>query len=108
MNNLCGLTPVEIRRIIQVLSKHPHIERGIIFGSRAKGNYRNASDVDLVIIGDEIEHSTIVAVSSELNNTGTLPYHFDILQHRAIKNSDLLEHIARVGVCIYTKGNNVN
>ena len=49
-----GLTPNTIDRINGVLAGFPAIEQAILYGSRAKGNYRPGSDIDLAIVGPEV------------------------------------------------------
>jgi predicted nucleotidyltransferase len=47
MKNSFGLLDRDMEAIAAVLSQEPRVEKAIIFGSRAKGNFRNGSDVDL-------------------------------------------------------------
>jgi predicted nucleotidyltransferase len=103
MNDICGLSSSEIDQIRQVLKQFPSISKGIIFGSRAIGNYRNSSDVDISLFGTELDFKTILDINHKLNEEGTLPYHFDILNYNTISNKDLIDHINRVGICIYNK-----
>ena len=103
MNDVFGLSSKEIAQILKILNQYPSVDKAIVFGSRAKGNYRNASDVDLVLKGNDLEHKTIISMSHELNETGTMPYHFDILNYHTITNKALREHIDRVGICIYSR-----
>ena len=46
--NLYGLTDKELNEIKNILKKHT--SKAILFGSRAKGNYKKGSDIDLYII----------------------------------------------------------
>ena len=85
-----GLDIEELETIQHVL-KQTHTDRAILFGSRAKGNYRRGSDVDLAIIGDER------SVAYRLNEETHLPYFFDVLNLKKISNEPLREHIERVG-----------
>ncbi len=85
-----GLNQHEIETIKEVLKKF-NIEKVMLFGSRAKGNYRKGSDVDLAIIGDERK------VAYWLNEETSLPYFFDVVNLYKITNKNLIEHIKRVG-----------
>ena len=40
-----------IDRICIVLSQYSQVEKAILYGSRAKGNYKNGSDIDLTLYG---------------------------------------------------------
>lgn len=57
-----GLNEQSIRIITDILKKYPEIEQAIIYGSRAKGNYRIGSDIDLTFKGQHL-NQTILAKS---------------------------------------------
>ena len=96
-----GLSEQDFSMINSVFLKNKKIELVKIFGSRAKGNYRYNSDIDLVIEGEisDIESQLILSELDEL----PLPYIFDIKVLNNINNADLIEHIKRVGKLIYIK-----
>jgi len=98
-----GLRDSDISDIIQVLEKFPEVESARIFGSRAKGNYRNGSDVDLAVFGNNISFERIIHISSVLNEETMMPYYFDVLDYYSIENADLVRHIDRIGKIIYSK-----
>ncbi len=49
-----GLPEAAIVAIQQVLASHPEVEAAILYGSRALGRHRPASDIDLTLIGPAI------------------------------------------------------
>lgn len=69
-----GLLDRDIKYILQAISKLKEIERVVIFGSRAMGNYKKGSDVDMVIIGNNITKDTILQLDEYLNEIYPLPY----------------------------------
>jgi len=95
-----GLKEKDLEDIIDFFKQFTTVREAIIFGSRAKGNYRQGSDVDLVLKGD-IDFKTLTRISYVLNQESLLPYKFDILTYSNITNQDLKEHIDRVGISIY-------
>ena len=95
-----GLTEHTLERIIDIFNKNPKIEEVILFGSRAMGNYREGSDVDLALKGKNLDMDELLKLSAELDELD-LPYHFDLLIYEKIENRDLLDHICRVGKTIY-------
>ena len=97
-----GLKESTINKIISVFAKHPKIEKVLLYGSRAKGNYRNGSDIDLTLIGDELSYSYLSNIELDIDDL-FLPYSFDISILKDIDNPDLVEHINRVGVVLYEK-----
>jgi predicted nucleotidyltransferase len=103
-----GLSDKTIATIRSVLSKHPQIEQAILYGSRAKGNYRNGSDIDLVLAGTTLNLSQQFKIELELDEL-LLPYKIDLALLHKIQNPDLVEHISRVGVLFFEKseGNSI-
>jgi len=81
-------------QIVRDVLKKSDVTRAILFGSRAKGDYRQGSDVDLAIVGDERW------VSYMLNEETPLPYFFDVIHLEKITNDALRRHIERVGKTI--------
>jgi predicted nucleotidyltransferase len=101
MNNT-GLTETDLQEIISILKSFPEIQQALIFGSRAKGNYKNGSDVDLALKGPELTFSTVARIRYLLNEETRMPYTFDVVQFETITSLELIGHINRVGTCIYT------
>ena len=100
-----GLRLQDLDEIIRILKSSPFVEEAILFGSRAKGTFKNGSDIDLAVKGKGIDHSVIASLSFLLNEESAMPYFFDIVQYEGISDKELVEHIKRVGQCIYLKEN---
>ena len=97
-----GLEVPVIENIISVLEQYPKVDKAFVFGSRAKGNYRPDSDIDLAIKGYEITTDDIIAISVDIETIG-VTYKFDLIDYNSIKESALKEHIDRVGVEFYSR-----
>ncbi len=54
---LYGLKQTVVEQISHVLARYPEIERAVIYGSRAKGNFKPGSDIDLALIGKRMTES---------------------------------------------------
>lgn len=98
-----GLKAEELNNIISILKEEHKIESAYLFGSRAKGNYRQGSDVDIVLKGKLLDHNIINRISYILNEETLMPYRFDIVNFDKIKNLELLSHINRNGKLIFSK-----
>lgn len=96
-----GLSENTIKRIIQVFEEHENIDQAIIYGSRAKGNYREGSDIDLSLKG-ELSFDALLRIESQLDEL-MLPYKIDLSNYGSISNQDLIDHIDRVGKVLYLK-----
>ncbi len=103
MENKFGLLPSDISAIIGVLQKDAGVQQAIIFGSRAKGNYKQGSDVDIALFGDEKQSFNLSNIQYLLNEELPLPYKFDVLNYHTLSNPLLKEHINRVGKLLYEK-----
>ncbi len=99
-----GLKYTDLQNIISVLLQHTEVEEAIIFGSRAKGNYKTGSDIDIVLKGSAINHSAVRNISYLLNEETQMPYKFDIVNYHTIVNADLVNHINRAGISFYRRG----
>ena len=103
MKNRFGLLDTEIETIIEALNKHPKVERAYIFGSRAKGNFKNGSDVDIALKGIGLDFDTLSKISYFLNEETNMPYKFDVLIYEGISEPILQKHIDRVGIEFYNR-----
>ena len=97
-----GLTDQEIQQLKVYLAAIPEIKRAWIYGSRAKGNYKAFSDVDLTLEGTTLTRRHLLRLATQLHDS-SLPYQFDLSLYDTLKNPDLLSHIGRCGRIIYEK-----
>ena len=97
-----GLPFETIEKINSVFKKHPEIEKVIIYGSRARENFRPGSDIDLTLKGKNLTYDIIPTVRAEIDDLNT-PYLFDISIFNLLKSPDLEEHIHRLGQVFYEK-----
>ncbi|NLK97139.1 nucleotidyltransferase domain-containing protein [Defluviitalea saccharophila] len=98
-----GLKESDLEYIINVLGVFTEIEKAVIFGSRAKGNYKPGSDIDIAIFGDKITFDTLSKLHAMLEDEGPLPYFFDIVDYTHSEHKELKNHIERVGQIIYQR-----
>ena len=89
-----GLSPEVIIQIKSVFKKHD-IRQVKIYGSRAKGNYKPGSDIDMAFF-DAVTLAELNKVRHDLDELN-LPYTFDLCAYHELENLDLKEHIDRVG-----------
>jgi len=98
-----GLSESTIERIRAVFAKYPQLEKAVLYGSRAKGNYRNGSDIDLTLFGGaDLTLVVLHKIMAEIDDL-LLPYTIDLSIFNAISDRDLIEHIQRVGVPFYER-----
>ncbi len=97
-----GLTDKQFNEILDIITANPAVEEAILFGSRAKGNYRNGSDVDIALKGENLTLTDVLHIDNQLDDT-YLPYTFDIILYHHINDPNVIEHIDRVGIDILKK-----
>lgn len=97
-----GLSQATLDKLNSVFKQHRAIDSVLIYGSRAKGNYRPGSDIDLTIQGGMIEFAELMQIEDQIDDL-LLPYTVDLSCYNQLANADLIAHIDRVGVVIYNK-----
>ena len=103
-----GLRETVIQKICAVFARYPQVDKAILYGSRAKGNYKTGSDIDLTLIGgDDLTLRVLFRIMNELDDL-LLPYTIDLSIFDDISDSDVIEHIQRVGVTFYARSNGYN
>ena len=104
MSERYGLSDKTIEVITAVFARHPEVERVMLYGSRAMGNHRTGSDIDLSLQGgDDLTDLVLYSILRELDDL-PLPYSFDVSVHSMIENEALLDHIRRRGAVLYERG----
>ena len=98
-----GLLDRDLNYILDALSRFSEIDKAVIFGSRAMGNYKKGSDIDLVIMGAEITNDILTDIYDYLTEVCPIPYFFDLLYYENISNEKLKKHIDDYGKVIYEK-----
>lgn len=96
-----GLKAATIDKIVSVFAQHSEVESAILYGSRAKGNYREGSDIDLTLTGEHLTYRTLLRIE-EIDDL-LLPYLFDISIFSHIDDADVIDHIRRVGMPFYER-----
>lgn len=97
-----GLTHKQNEKLQELLAQVSGIEKAIIYGSRAKGNFKPGSDIDLTLVGQDLTHKDL-SFLMEQYYWSDLPYQLDVSLFSEIDNADLINHIKRVGKVIYEK-----
>lgn len=97
-----GLSDNVITKIQEVFESIAKVDKAFVFGSRAKGNFKEGSDIDIAIKGQEINFKDILFLTGKLEDLN-LPYKIDLINYHTIKEPALVEHIDRVGIEFYSR-----
>ncbi len=103
MNNSFGLYDNSFSLLLKTLADFPQIEKAWVFGSRALGNYKKGSDIDIAIAGSEVNFDTVAKLYGVLNEEQPIPYFVDVVDYNALQSARLQQHIEEKGVVFYDK-----
>ncbi|MEN0648863.1 MAG: nucleotidyltransferase domain-containing protein [Caldibacillus thermoamylovorans] len=98
-----GLLEKDMDYLLKALKQFDEIDRAILYGSRAMGNYKKGSDVDIAIQGEKVTEKTIFELDDLLNEVYPLPYFFDIVHFEKLTNQNLIDHIEKNGKVLYVR-----
>ena len=96
------LSPRYRQRLVELLAAEPGVRRIILFGSRARGDARQGSDVDLAIEGEHLSSAELAAMQERLEES-TIPYRVDLLLLDEGCDPRLRERIEREGRILYER-----
>jgi predicted nucleotidyltransferase len=102
-----GLSDSTIMKMQHVFEKYSQVDKVVVYGSRAKGNFRPGSDIDLTLFGKELDQQQCSDIAEALDDL-FLPYMIDLSVFDQLKHSDLKEHIGRVGQVFYQRTDDRN
>ena len=97
-----GITNKSLTKLLDWFANNPSIECAIIYGSRAMGNHKPGSDMDLTLKGENLDLDRLIRFQSEIENLN-IPYMVDLSIFSAINDPSLIDHITRVGREFYRR-----
>ncbi len=97
-----GLSNNNLVNLQSVIAQIPSIEQVLIFGSRARGDYRYNSDIDIALIGEHVSHSDQLKLMHLIDDL-MMPYMVDVLRIASIRNERLIHLIHKEGKVLYQK-----
>lgn len=92
-----GLPSHVMTELKSLFARHPAIEEVTLYGSRAKGNYRYNSDIDLMLTAPGLSWPEFNEIELEIDDL-LLPWEVDLTLKHQVDNPELLEHVRRVGI----------
>ena len=97
-----GLQPHQINMIRRVFERFPQIQEVWIYGSRSRGDFGRASDIDLCL-KDPVDFGTYSQIFGQLDEL-FIPFKFDLVRFDELENEKLKENIRREGQVFYQQG----
>ena len=98
-----GLPELVVQKIRAVFGRYPQVEKAVLYGSRAKGTYKNGSDIDLTLCGgDDLTLNVLCKIANDLDDL-FLPYTIDLSIFHDISDPDMIGSVQRGGVTVYER-----
>jgi len=98
-----GLSNQTLDTLDSIFKKYLGIRQVVLYGSRAKGNYRTGSDIDLALMtNDTFTRTDLLHIAGDFDDSD-MPYMIDVLVYGDLSNQDLKAHIDRVGKVLYPR-----
>ena len=101
MENNYGIRDNLFNELLNLFKKE-NIDKVILFGSRARNDYKNNSDIDLAIIFNSNDNDNYIKLLTKLEELNTL-FKFDVIDYNKITNATLKQEIDKDGITIYQK-----
>ena len=92
-----GIRPQVLKEIRDLAEKY-EVKKVILFGSRARGDYKRVSDIDLAVTG-----GNIAAFSLDVDEQTSTLLKYDIVNLDASVQQELLDSIQKEGIILYEK-----
>ena len=91
-----GLSKPAYEKLSKLLKSVEQFRSVKIFGSRALGTFKEGSDIDIAVYGNDINRHLIRKCKIDYENLN-LPYQLDLIHYESIDNPELKRHIDEFG-----------
>ena len=95
-----GLKKILFENIIKTITGYKDIRKIVVFGSRARSDYKFNSDIDLALFSDELNSTDINIIKNNLEELHTA-LKFDVVAYRLILKETLRNNIVNKGITVY-------
>ena len=97
-----GLREGIIDEIVNVISKYEEIDKAVVFGSRARGDYKKTSDIDLGIFSSNISSTKLNLLRDNIDTLDII-YKVDVVHFESLNKEGIIKNIKSEGVIIYSR-----
>ncbi len=90
-----------LEQIVKIIVQHKKPQKVVLYGSRARGIFEEASDIDIAIFGKDWTSTDINLVKYELEESVKTPLKIDVVNFYQLKKESLKENILKEGRVLY-------
>ncbi len=95
-----GNPQADSQQLLELICSHPHLQKVVLYGSRALGRQRAGSDIDLCLEAPSIELGELLELGAVLDGL-LLPWQIDLQLRHLISHEGLLSHLDRAGQLLW-------
>ena len=100
-----GIPQADSQRLLELILTHPHLEKVVLYGSRALGRQRAGSDIDLCLEAPSMKLGELLELGVQLDDL-LLPWQIDLQLRHLIAHEGLVAHIERAGQLLWERSPN--
>ena len=97
-----GLDEDLLAKIVAVLEESGHVDRVVIYGSRARGSFKNYSDIDIAVHAPDMTHDEFLLLCSAIDDLPII-FRIDVVHADRLADPKLMAKIHRDGVSIFDR-----
>ena len=101
--NKFGISDLSFEQLQKALTKYSEVKYAKIFGSRAINTFKNGSDIDIALMGENVNQTTIDKLNNYIDEETVIPYYIDFICYNTLNNETLKEHIDTFGLTFYVQ-----
>ena len=100
-----GIPQANSQQLLELIRSHPHVQKVVLYGSRALGRQRAGSDVDLCLVAPSMALGELLELGAALDDL-LLPWQIDLQLRHLIAHEGLVAHIERAGQLLWERSPN--
>ena len=97
-----GIPQADSQRLLELIRTHPHVQKVVLYGSRALGRQRAGSDIDICLVAPSMTLGELLELGAALDDL-LLPWNVDLQLRHLIAHEGLLSHLDRAGQLLWER-----
>ena len=97
-----GIPQADSQQQLELIRSHPHVQKVVLYGSRALGRQRAGSDIDICLVAPSMTLGELLELGAALDDL-LLPWNVDLQLRHLIAHEGLLSHLDRAGQLLWER-----